>query len=45
MSAAGWAILPDDSFEHACDFPALAWLPHALRKDDVLIRRLAVPER
>ena len=44
VSAAVCSIQPGDSLEDAGSFPALAWLPEMLQKDDLVVRRLAVPQ-
>ena len=43
MSAATRRMCAGDVFGPACSFPALAWLPDELSKDDLLVHRLAVP--
>ncbi len=43
VSAAARRMSAGDAFGPACDFPALAWLPAELSKDDLLVHRLAVP--
>ncbi len=43
VSAATTRMSAGDVFGPLCDFPALAWLPGELSKDDLLVHRLAVP--